>query len=80
MKGSEGRNVFSSILSRMAAQYKTPIQMQNGKYKKHRMKKVNLWGRRGSWIIQAISVPQFTTYKIGAIGLHGFQDWFIPEF
>ena len=44
MKGSEGRNVFSSILSRRnkAAQYKTPIQMQNGKYKEHRMKKVNL--------------------------------------
>ena len=44
MKGSEGRNVLSSFLSlrNKAAQYKTPIQMQNGKYKEHRMKKVNL--------------------------------------
>lgn len=44
MKGSEERNVFSSILSlrNKAVQYKTPIQMQNGEYKEHRMKKVNL--------------------------------------
>ena len=44
MKGPEERNVFSSILSlrNKAVQYKTPIQMQNGEYKEHRMKKVNL--------------------------------------
>ena len=57
MKGSEERNVFSSILSlrNKAVQYKTPIEMQNGEYKEHRMKKVNLWGR-GSWITQIASL------------------------
>ena len=80
MKGSEERNVFSSILSlrNKAVQYDTN---SNAKWEVQRAQDEESQSLRKRLLdnSNSISVPQFTNYKIGAIGLHGFQDWFIPK-
>lgn len=62
MKGSEGRNVFSSILfpRNKASQYKKPIQMQNGEVE--RMDKESQPLRRQEILdkLDGISMPPFT--------------------